>query len=72
MLDDLKEWLDHEPFVPFRVILTSGTNYAVTSPYQVAIGKTQFDYYFPHSDRKATIRLNQVVEFGTLEEAQSA
>jgi hypothetical protein len=72
MLDDLKEWLDHEPFVPFRIIVTSGGAYSVTSPYQVAIGKTQFDCYFTHSDRKATVRLNQVVSFETLEEAQSA
>jgi hypothetical protein len=72
MLEDLKEWLDREPFVPFRIVVTSGGAFAVTSPYQVAIGKTQFDYYFPHSDRKATVRLNQVVSFETLEEAQSA
>jgi hypothetical protein len=72
MLDDLKAWLDHEPFVPFRVVVTSGGGYAVTSPYQIAIGKTQFDYYFPHSDRKATVRLNQVVSIETLEEAQPA
>jgi hypothetical protein len=72
MLDDLKEWLDNEPFVPFRLILTSGGSYDVTSPYQVAIGETQFDYYFPRSDRKAVVRLNQLVSIETLEERKSA
>ena len=67
MLDDLKDWLDKEPFVPFRIVVTSGTGYEVTSPYQVAIGQTQFDCYFPKSDRKATVRLNQLVAFETLE-----
>jgi hypothetical protein len=72
MLDDLKVWLDNDPFVPFRLIVTSGTGYAVTSPYQIAIGQTQFDYYFPKSDRKATVRLNQLVAIETLEEASPA
>jgi len=72
MLEDLKQWLDNDPFVPFRVVLTSGGSFDITSPYQVAIGKTQFDYYFPASDRKATVRLNQLVSIETLEERKSA
>lgn len=72
MLDDLKQWLDNDPFVPFRVVLTSGGSFDVTSPYQLAIGKTQFDYYFPASDRKATVRLNEMVSIETLEERKSA
>ena len=72
MLDDLKQWLDNDPFVPFRVVLTSGGSFEVTTPYQLAIGKTQFDYYFPASDRKATVRLNQLVSIETLEERKSA
>jgi hypothetical protein len=69
MIDDLIEWLKNKPFVPFRIILTSGTGYDVRSPYQIAVGKTQFDYYFPRSDRKAILRLNKVAAFETLEEA---
>ena len=72
MLNDLKEWLDKDPFVPFRLVVTSGGNYDVVSPYQLAIGETQFDYYFPRSDRKATVRLNQLVAIETLEERKSA
>jgi hypothetical protein len=72
MLDDLKEWLGNDPFVPFCVVVTSGGAYEVTTPYQLAIGQTQFDYYFPKSDRKATVRLNQLVSIETLEERKSA
>lgn len=69
MLDDLKELLRVEPFVPFRIILTSGTSYEVTSPYQIAIGQTQLDYYFPKSDRKAIVRQNQIAAYETSERA---
>ena len=72
MLEDLKAWLDHDPFVPFRIVVTSGGAHEVTSAYQIAIGQTQFDYYFPRSDRKATIRLNQLVAFETLDNARPA
>ena len=69
MLDDLKELLRVEPFVPFRIVLTSGTTYDVTSPYQIAVGQTQLDYYFPKSDRKAIVRQNQIAAYETLERA---
>ena len=69
MLDDLKDLIRAEPFVAFRIVLTSGTSYDVTSPYQIAIGKTQLDYYFPKSDRKAVVRQNQIAAFETLEPA---
>jgi hypothetical protein len=69
MLDDLKDFLRSEPFTPFRILLTSGSGYDVTTPYQVAIGKTQLDYYFPKSDRKAVLRQSQIASFETLESA---
>jgi len=53
-------------------VVTSGNAYEVSSSYQIAIGNTQFDYYFPKSDRKATIRLNQLVALETLEDARPA
>ena len=72
MIEDLKSWLDNNPFVPFRIVVTSGSEYEVTSPYQIAIGQTQLDYFFPRSDRKATVRLNQLVAFKTLEGESAA
>ena len=31
MLDDLKDWLDKDPFVPFRIVVTSGGAFAGAS-----------------------------------------
>jgi hypothetical protein len=68
MLEKLKELLDNDPFVPFRIVLTSGGGYDVRSPYQVALGESRLDYFFPRSDRDATMRLNQIVALEALEE----
>jgi hypothetical protein len=70
MNDKLKQLLDRDPFVPFRIVVTSGGAYEVTSPYQVALGETRLDYFYPRSDRDATVRLNQIVAFESLEEIQ--
>jgi hypothetical protein len=71
MLDDLKELLDREPFLAFRIVLTSGTSYEVTTPYQIAIGDTQLYYYHPRVDRRAVLRLNQIAAFEDSEPAKS-
>jgi hypothetical protein len=68
MIEKLKEMLDSEPFVPFRIVVKSGGAYEVLSPYQVAVGETRLDYFFPRSDRDATVRLSQIVAFEALEE----
>jgi len=70
MVEKLKTLLDKEPFVPFRIVVTSGGSYEVTSPYQIALGETLFDYFYPRSDRDATIRLNQIVSVEALEETK--
>ena len=63
MLDDLKRLLAQEPFVPFRIVLTRGGSYDVETPYQLALGESQFNYYYPRSDRWAVLRQNQVAAF---------
>ncbi len=63
MLNDLKELLGREPFTPFRIVSTSGSSYDVSSPFQVAVGQTQLNYYPPKSDRWAILRLNQIASF---------
>lgn len=63
MQDDLKELLQRDPFVSFRIVLTSEHEYEVQSPYQVAIGKSQLNYYYPRSDRWAILRLNQIASY---------
>ncbi|HEY3246139.1 MAG TPA: hypothetical protein VGM03_22575 [Phycisphaerae bacterium] len=63
MFEGLKELLAREPFVPFRIVMTSGIGYDVTSPYQVALGETQLNYYYPRSDKWAVLRQNEIAAF---------
>ena len=57
------------PFRPFRIIVTSGDRYEVQNPDLVAIGQTELLYFFPRSDRWASIRLSQVVFAETMQPA---
>jgi hypothetical protein len=69
MIDQLKEYLDREPFQPFRIVMASGHAYEVLNPHAVAIAQSYLFYAFPQSDRSATIRLNQIVALETLQPA---
>jgi hypothetical protein len=71
VVNELKDLLDREPFAAFRIVLTSGSTYEVTSPYQIAIGQTQLHYYFPRSDRKAVLRMNQIASYEDSERTSS-
>jgi hypothetical protein len=57
------------PFHPFRIITTSGDRYEVTDANSVALAPSYLFYAFPHSDRSAHIRLNQMVALETMERA---
>ncbi len=72
MMDDLKELLRDGPFVSFRIVLTSGNTYDVTTPFQLARGQSQGHDYHPRSDRKALLRLNQIASYEALEQTPSS
>jgi hypothetical protein len=69
MIEQLREYLHRDPFQPFRIVTTSGQAYEVASPDSVAIAESYLFYCFPHSDRSAHVRLNQIVAFETLPQA---
>jgi len=72
MLNELKELLNRDPFVPFRVVLTSGGTYDVTSPYQLVVGNSgSMDFFYARSSRQARLRLNQVAAIEDLEHTTS-
>jgi hypothetical protein len=52
--------LHKKPYVPFRIILTGGTQFDGTVPTLVAIGESLLFYYFPHTDRFMHARLTQI------------
>jgi hypothetical protein len=69
MLEALQEMLDREPFIPFRLTLTSGETFDVRNPYLVAMGQSVATVFHPRSDRFAILRLNQIASLDTLEPA---
>jgi hypothetical protein len=69
MIEQLREHLHRDPFRPFRIVTTSGHEYEVQTPDEVAIAQTYLFYAFPRSDKSAHIRLNQIVAIETSDQA---
>jgi len=69
MIDQLKEFLARDPFQPFRIVTTSGHGYEVQSAHAVAIAESYLFYCYPHSDKSAHIRLNQILALETMQAA---
>lgn len=66
MIEELQELLNRDPFIPFRIVLTSGSTYDVTSPLQLVPEKAKLNYFFV--DAMAMLRLNQVAALETVPE----
>ena len=60
MKEQLLELLNRDPFVPFRIVMTSGHEHEVANPNLVAVGESQINVYTPKSDRYVILRLNQI------------
>ena len=69
MLESLTELLDRDPFLPFRLTLTSGETFEVRNPRLVALGQSVIHVMFPKSDRFAILRLNQITSLDILDAA---
>jgi hypothetical protein len=57
---ELNDLLDHEPFVPFVIIVASGDRYRVDSPRQIAVGESVV-VILPPKSKMAFFRKNQIV-----------
>ena len=60
ILETIKEWRIRVPFLPFRIMMTSGEGYEIRNSELLAIGQSQVIYCFPNSDRVAHLRMNQI------------
>ena len=69
MIKSLDEMINRDPFVPFRIVLTSGKKYRIANPNLVAIGESQMTVYAPKSDDWSILRMNQIA---SIEVTQSA
>jgi hypothetical protein len=60
MIEGLQEMLRREPFIPFRIVTTSGDKYQVKDPELVVIMKSQVFIAQPRSDRFALLRNTEI------------
>ena len=67
VLETVRDLRGRDPFVPFRITMTSGQGYVVENSELLAIGKSQLVYCLPKSDRIAHLRLNQIATAEELE-----
>jgi len=69
MMEAILELLDREPFLPFRIMLTSGEGFEIRNPHLVAVGEAVLHVLQPKSDRFSILRLNQIASVSALEAA---
>jgi hypothetical protein len=68
VLQTIRELRSRDPFIPFRVAMTSGESYVIEDSELLAIGQSQLIYCRPHSDKVVYLRLNQIAEVEDLGE----
>ena len=60
VLQTIRELRRREPFIPFRVVMSSGESYVIESSELLAIGQSQLIYCRPHSDRVVYLRMSEI------------
>jgi hypothetical protein len=60
LLQTVRDLRRRDPFIPFRVVMSSGEDYVIENSELLAIGESQLVYCFPHSDRVVYLRMNQI------------
>jgi hypothetical protein len=58
-LDTIKHLKRRDPFVSFKIVMTSGDKYVIENPDALAIAASQVHYY-PRSGMGIHMRLNQI------------
>jgi hypothetical protein len=66
-IEVIRDLRKRDPFVPFRIVMTSGEKYVIENPDSMAIGQTQVFYCFPKSDQVAWLRVNQIASIETVD-----
>ena len=63
--DNIRELLDRDPFVPFRLVLSSGVHYDVLDPQMTVLLKSEIFIAFPDGERSSLIPLLHVTSVET-------
>jgi hypothetical protein len=63
--DDIRELLDRDLFMPFRLVLSSGMQYDVLDPQMTVLLKSEIFVAFPDGERSSLIPLLHVTSVET-------
>jgi hypothetical protein len=72
LVDAIRDLKHREPFLPFRVIMSSGESYTIEHPDLLAMNESQLVYCLPRSNRVIYMRLVEVVTVDDLGERPAA
>lgn len=68
--ESIKELLHREPFVPFRLTLSSGGHYDIRNPERTVVMKSEIFIAFPDGERWSLVPLLHVSAMETLGNGQ--
>jgi len=64
--ENIRELLDRDPFVPFRLVMTGGKVYEVVSPNSAALLKSEVFVVFPDGERGAHVPFLHIASIETI------
>ncbi|MCC7293478.1 MAG: hypothetical protein IT449_15580 [Phycisphaerales bacterium] len=64
--NEIREWLNREPFEPFRFHLTRGSTFDIRDPNSVALGQKRVFVFFSKEDRQAIFPYIHIAAVETL------
>ena len=64
--ENIQELLNREPFLPFRLIMTSGKTYEVASPNSAMLLKSEVFVVFPDGERWAHVPFLHIASIETI------
>ena len=67
MLEEIQDRLDAVPFIPFRIVVTSGDRFEVMNPNELTVAQSVLYLVDLRSDQHAVIRANQLCYVETLD-----
>lgn len=68
--ENIREFLNRDPFVPFRLVLSSGTHYDVMDPHFAALLKSEVFVVFPDGERWAHVPFLHIASIETVSDGR--
>jgi len=65
-VNNVRELLEREPFLPFRLVMTSGKAYEVISPNNAMLLKSEVFVVFPDGERWAHVPFLHIASIETI------